>query len=78
MAGQDVFIFLAGHSDRNITSGFKNMVRSALKMGQAVSVDLTLCTRCMGFKNFVVHWTPLKGEKGDVAWVVITLGSANE
>ncbi len=76
VAGQDVFKFLADHSDNSLPGGFKNRVRNALRMGQAISVELTLCTRrYMGFEKFNVHWTPLKGERGEVAWIVVTLGS---
>jgi hypothetical protein len=79
VVGQDAFRFLAGHSDGSLPGGFKNRVRNALKLGHAVSVELTLCVRrYLGFEKFIVHWTPLKGEKGDVAWVVVTLGSTNE
>lgn len=29
----------------------------------------------MGIERFVLHWTPLKDEKGEVCWVVLTLGN---
>ena len=75
--GQDAFKYLSSHSGSSLPGGYKNRVRNALKMGQAISVDLTLCTRrYMGFEKFLVHWTPLKGEKGEVAWVVVTLGTS--
>jgi phototropin len=78
VVGIDAFKFLATHSDGSLPSGFKNKVRTSLKMGQAVSVDLSMCTRrYMGFERFVVHWTPLKGEDGNVAWVVATIGSTD-
>jgi len=55
---------------------FKSNVKGALKMGQAISLDLKLCARpYMGFERFVLHWTPLKNEGGAVSWVVLTLGN---
>lgn len=78
VVGQDAFKFLASHSDGSLPGGFKNRVRNALKMGNSVSVELTMCTRrYMGFERFVVHWTPVKGEKGEVGWIVVTLGGAD-
>ena len=78
VAGQDAFKYLSTHSDSSLPNGFKNRVRNALRMGQAISVELTLCTRrYMGFERFLVHWTPLKGERGEVAWIVVTLGSGD-
>ena len=54
-------------------------LKSALKFGNAVSLDLTLCTRrYMGFEKFVSHWTPLKNEAGEVGWVVVTLGGLQD
>ena len=57
-------------------SDFKSTVRGALKMGNAVSLELKLCARpYMGFERFVLHWTPLKDEGGAVTWIVLTLGN---
>jgi len=51
-------------------------VRAALKLGNAISVDLIMCTRrYMGFEKFATHWTPLKNEAGELAFVILTLGS---
>lgn len=75
IVGVDVFRFLANHAD-SLSRDFKSRVKNALKVGQAVSVDLTLCTRQYpGFEKFVTHWTPMKDEKGHVTFVVLTLGS---
>jgi hypothetical protein len=47
-----------------------------MKVGAAVSLELSLCTRRYhGFEKFVTHWTPLKGEKGKVHFVVLALGA---
>ena len=76
----DIFRFFAVHSPASkISNDFKSKVRTALKFGNAVSLDLTLCTRrYMGFEKFVSHWTPLKNEAGEVEWVVITLGGLQD
>ncbi|EXJ58314.1 hypothetical protein A1O7_05739 [Cladophialophora yegresii CBS 114405] len=78
--GTDIFRFLASHSaGSKLSSDFKARVRAALKHGNAVSLDVTLCTRrYMGFEKFVSHWTPLKGEKGEVGFVVVALGGGGE
>ena len=74
--GTDVFKFLANHGSGSLTWDFKSPVKGGLKAGQAVSLDLKLCARpYMGFERFVLHWTPLKDEKGAVTWVVLTLGN---
>ena len=85
IAGQDIFKFLTQHSSSaSLPSGFKSRVKDALKRGQAISVELTLCTRrYMGFERFAVHWTPLKDAggrngEGEVQWVVVTLGGAQD
>lgn len=78
LVGQDVFKFLSTYSKKSLPSDFKSRVKTSLKDGQAISVELVLSTRrSMGFEKFVLHWTPLKGEEGEVGWVVLTLGGAN-
>ena len=75
-AGIDVFKFLTNHGSGSVGSEFKSSVKNALRMGQAISLDLKLCARpYMGFERFVLHWTPLKNEQGGVNWVVLTLGN---
>jgi hypothetical protein len=75
IVGVDVFRFLTNHANL-LSRDFKSRVRSALKVGQAISLDLVLCTRRYhGFEKFVTHWTPMKDEKGHVTFVVLTLGS---
>ncbi|TKA83738.1 hypothetical protein B0A55_00040 [Friedmanniomyces simplex] len=74
--GSDVFKFLGNHGSGSISWDFKSAVRGALKMGQAISLELKLCARpYMGFERFLLHWTPLKDEGGAVTWVVLTLGN---
>lgn len=72
--GVDVFRFL-GHHAHSLNRDFKSRVKAAMKVGAAVSVELSLCTRQYhGFEKFVTHWTPLKDEKGSVCFAVLTLG----
>ncbi|OQN95244.1 hypothetical protein B0A48_18623 [Cryoendolithus antarcticus] len=74
--GSEIFRFLANHGAGSVRSEFKAAVKSNLKMGQPISLDLKLCARpYMGFEKFVLHWTPLKNERGEVQWVVLTLGN---
>lgn len=77
--GQDVFKFLANHASAGSSSlprEFKTAVKGALRVGQAISLDLKLCARpYMGFERFACHWTPLKDEGHKVAWAVLTLGN---
>jgi hypothetical protein len=75
IVGVDVFRFLNHHA-HSLSRDFKSRVKSALKVGAAVSLELSLCTRQYhGFEKFVTHWTPLKDEKGKVCFVVLTLGA---
>ena len=74
IVGVDVFRFLSHHAN-SLSRDFKSRVKGALKVGAAVSLDLSLCTRQYhGFEKFATHWTPLKDEKGSVRFVVLTLG----
>ena len=76
--GTDIFKFLANHSDKggSVSWDFRSTVKAGLKQGNPVSVDMKLCARpYMGFERFVLHWTPLKDEKGNVQWVMLTLGN---
>ncbi len=77
IVGTDIFRFLASRSPGKVSSEYKSRVRSALKVGNAISMDLTLYTRrgmVPGSERFAVHWTPLKNDDGVVAFVVVTLG----
>ena len=74
IVGVDVFRFLHHHAN-SVGRDFKSRVKSAIKVGSPVSLELSLCTRRhMGFERFVTHWTPLKDEGGGVSFVVLTLG----
>lgn len=75
IVGMDVFRFLSHHA-HSLRRDFKSRVKGAMKVGAAVSLELSLCTRRYhGFEKFVTHWTPLKDEKGKVYFVVLTLGA---
>jgi len=76
IVGTEIFKFFANHSSGSLSRDFKARVKTAMKQGQAVTLELTLCTRrFMGFEKFQVHFTPLKDEKSEVQWLVVTLGS---
>jgi hypothetical protein len=76
VVGVNVFSFLEQHAV-NISRDFKSRVKTSLKAGQPVSLDLNLSTRkFMRYVKFATHWTPLKDEDGQVCYVVVTLGSS--
>ena len=78
IVGVDVFRFLNHHAN-SLSRDFKSRVKSNLKMGHPISLELHLCTRrYMGFEKFVTHWTPLKDESGKVSFVVLTMGAVGE
>lgn len=78
IVGTDVFKFLAQHAT-TMSKDFKSRVKTALRMGQAVSADIRLSTHraavFRGDEQFVTHWTPMKNEVGVVTFVVLTMGS---
>lgn len=79
IVGQDIFKFLAQHSQNNLSREYKSRVKSAVKMGSAISIDLALCTRrIMGYENFLTHWTPLKNDLNQTLFVVLTFGSLQD
>ncbi|KAK8045176.1 hypothetical protein PG993_005200 [Apiospora rasikravindrae] len=81
MVGSDVFKFLKScmisPSAVSAAGDYKNRVRSCIRAGHSVSVDLRLQTRrsarFRGDEAFVVHWTPLKDERAVPHWVIMTL-----
>ncbi|KAK8116309.1 hypothetical protein PG984_012811 [Apiospora sp. TS-2023a] len=81
MVGSDVFKFLKscmiGPSAVAAAGDYKNRVRSCVRAGHPVSIDLRLQTRrsakFRGDEAFVVHWTPLKDERAVAHWVIVTL-----
>lgn len=77
--GTDVFHFLSAYSPNKVNGNFKTCVRSAITAGDAISLDVTLSTtRLAGYEKFVSHWTPLKDDACEVAWVVVSLASRND
>lgn len=78
IVGVDVFRFLGLHAT-NLPKDFKTRVKTALKSGQPISLDVHLSTRrsmlFRGDEKFATHWTPLKDERARVNWVVLTMGS---
>ncbi|KAK6365552.1 hypothetical protein LTS17_011271 [Exophiala oligosperma] len=77
--GIDVFRYLSVCSPSRLGGSFKSKVRQALKVGNAISLDLILCTRRhMGFEKFASHWTPLKNEAGETRFVICTLATFEE
>lgn len=79
LVGTDVFHFLSAYSPNKISGDFKTRVRSAITAGDAISLDVTLTTtRLASYEKFVSHWTPLKDEACEVAWVVVSLASRND
>ncbi|TKA61050.1 hypothetical protein B0A49_10953 [Cryomyces minteri] len=74
--GNNVFKVLSQHAT-NISKDLKNSVKSSLKVGRAISVDISLLTRrSLALKRserFALHWTPLKDEHARVRWVVVAL-----
>ncbi|KAK8120491.1 hypothetical protein PG999_004611 [Apiospora kogelbergensis] len=81
MVGSDVFKFLKscmiGASAVTAAGDYKSRVRSCVRAGHSVSVDLRLQTqrsaKFRGDEAFVVHWTPLKDERAVAHWVIVTL-----
>jgi len=76
VVGTDVFKFFASHSVSPLKRDFKVRVKDTLKNGQAITMELRLSTmRYIGYELFSVYFTPLKDDKGEVCWIMITLGS---
>lgn len=77
--GQEIFKFLSQHSSGNLSRDYKSRVKTAIKTGQAITIDLSLCTRRkMGFEQFMTHWTPLKNDQHVTEFIVLTLGSLQD
>jgi len=77
--GQEIFKFLSQHSSGNLSRDYKSRVKMAVKAGQPITLDLSLCTRrIMGFELFMTHWTPLKDDKHVTEFIVLTLGSLQD
>lgn len=77
--GQEVFKFLSQHASGSLSRDFKSRVKTAARSGQAISLELSLCTRrSMGFEHFMTHWTPLKNDQQGTEFIVLTLGSLQD
>jgi len=77
--GSDIFRFLGQHT-ASLPREYKSKVKDALRRGQAISASINLFTlrslaRSRGDDKFFTHWTPVKDEKGAIAYVVVTLSS---
>lgn len=79
VVGTDIFKFLAQHASNGLPRDYKSRVRSSVKAGRAISLEATLSTRRqMGFEKFATHWTPLKNDRGETGFIVLTLGSIQD
>lgn len=79
IAGYDIFKFLSQYTSSGLARDYKSRVKSAMKSGAAISLDLSLCTRrIMGYEQFLTHWTPLKNDTSTVAFAVLTFGSLSD
>ncbi len=78
--GRDIFR-LIGDCAISPPRNFKTDIRKALASGNAISVTLRLpavratAHEAPGEIKCVTHWTPLKDERSNVRWVVMTLAS---
>ena len=76
IVGTEIFKFLKQNAISH-SSEYKTRVRSSLKGGFPVSVEVHLETRrsamFRGDEKFVTHWTPLKDEDAILTYVVVTL-----
>ncbi|EFQ30195.1 hypothetical protein CGRA01v4_00421 [Colletotrichum graminicola] len=76
VAGQDIFRFLKQNMV-NHQSEYKTRVRTGMRAGAPVSLEVRLQTRrsaqFRGDEKFMTHWTPLKDEKSAVHWIVVTM-----
>ena len=79
--GNEVFDLLNRHS-AGMSKDFKNKVRGALKMGRAISAEMSLFLRSKEApgvsQKFLSHWTPLKDEHANVRYIVLTLGMVTD
>lgn len=76
--GSNIFKFLAQHT-AVLPREFKSKVQQALKNGICISASINLFTiRSLTRREddkFFTHWTPLKDEKGQIRYAVLTLSS---
>lgn len=76
LANNNIFKILMQHAP-SVPRDFKYRIKSSLKSGRAVSADINLVTKKSVIyrrsERLATHWTPLKDEKAEVKWVVVTL-----
>lgn len=76
LANNNIFKILMQHAP-SMPRDFKYRIKSSLKSGRAVSADINLVTKKSVIyrrsERLATHWTPLKDEKAEVKWVVVTL-----
>lgn len=77
--GSEVFAILSQYTT-SLPKDFRTNVKSSIKMGRALSLDINLVTRrsmmtMKGYEKFVSHWTPLKGESALVKFVIVCFAS---
>lgn len=79
VTGQEIFRFFKQNMV-NHQSDYKARVRSAIRSGSPISMEIRLQTRrsalFRGDEKFVTHWTPLKDDKSAVHYVVLTMAPA--
>ncbi|KAJ0336220.1 hypothetical protein COL922a_008242 [Colletotrichum nupharicola] len=79
VTGQEIFRFFKQNMV-NHQSDYKVRVRSAIRSGSPISMEIRLQTRrsalFRGDEKFVTHWTPLKDDKSAVHYVVLTMAPA--
>jgi hypothetical protein len=76
LAGNNVFRVLAQHAP-SMARDFKSRIKNTLKGGRAISADINLVTKKSVIyrrtERLATHWTPLKDERANVKYIVVTL-----
>jgi hypothetical protein len=78
IVGMNIFKLILQHTP-NMPRDFKARIKTSLKGGRAISSDIQLVTKKSVIyrrsERFATHWTPLKDEKAEVRFVIVTLGA---
>ncbi|KAJ4389525.1 hypothetical protein N0V93_006995 [Gnomoniopsis smithogilvyi] len=78
IVGSEVFRFF-GQNMLTKQNDYKTRVKNAIRAGLPTTTPLRLQTRrsavFRGDEAFLAHWTPLKDEKANVSWIVVTLAA---
>ena len=78
MIGHHIFKIMEQHAP-SMPRDFKNKIKSSLKAGRAISMDINMVTKksvvYRRTERLATHWTPLKDENAAVKYVVVTLSS---